>query len=150
MGKFDFVGFHLKRLTVQYERLYENSKILKNIGQELGTNVLVLLYVCENKDNNICQNDIKDNFAVTKGTVSKLLSNLEKNEYIERKSSTDKRKKIIVPTKKTLNIYKKFIDEVNNFEQLLLTNFSEEEKIIFLKLINKANNNLEFCDQKEK
>ena len=57
---------------------------------------------------------------------------------------------LIVPTKKTLNIYKKFIDEVNNFEQLLLANFSEEEKIIFLKLINKANDNLEFCDQKEK
>lgn len=141
-------GFYLKRLVVQYDRLYENSKILKSIGQELGTNILVLLYICENKDNSICQNDVKDTFSVTKGTVSKLLSNLEKNDYIERKIATDKRKKIIFPSKKTLDIYHNFIDEVIRFDELLLKDFSKEEKELFIKLINKANENLDNIDNK--
>lgn len=141
-------GFYLKRLVVQYDRLYENSKILKSIGQELGTNILVLLYICENKDNSICQNDVKDTFSVTKGTVSKLLSNLEKNDYIERKIANDKRKKIIVPSKKTLDIYHNFIDEVIRFDELLLKDFSKEEKELFIKLINKANENLDNIDNK--
>lgn len=141
-------GFYLKRLVVQYDRLYENSKILKSIGQELGTNILVLLYICENKDNSICQNDVKDTFSVTKGTVSKLLSNLEKNDYIERKSANDKRKKIIVPSNKTLDIYHNFIDEVIRFDELLLKDFSKEEKELFIKLINKANENLDNIDNK--
>ncbi|MGM9873543.1 MAG: MarR family winged helix-turn-helix transcriptional regulator [Bacilli bacterium] len=149
MEEYRIIGFYLKRLVVQYDRLYENSKILKNIGQELGTNILVLLYICENKDNKICQNDVKDMFSVTKGTVSKLLSNLEKNGYIERKSADDKRKKIIIPTKKTLKIYKNFISEVNRFDDELLKDFNEEEKDQFMLLISKANNNLENLDNEE-
>lgn len=98
----------------------------------------VILYLMRNKDRDIFQRDIEEEFDIRRSSVSATLSNLEEKGYIIRSSvSQDARLKKITVTYKG----EKFIEEsmkiINGFEKELVSQITEEELDIFYRVLNK-------------
>ena len=67
---------------------------------------MIMGYLCEHVDDQLCQHDIEQVFCIRRSTASRFLIALEKEEMIERVSApNDARRKIIVPTEKALAVH---------------------------------------------
>lgn len=98
----------------------------------------VILYLMRNKERDIFQRDIEEEFGIRRSSVSAALSNLEEKGYIIRSSvSQDARLKKITVTDKG----EKFIEEsmkiINGFEKELVSQITEDELDIFYGVLNK-------------
>lgn len=138
------VGLQIKRLSSIFSRRVENLDGLKSLNEQLGTNAFILLHLVNHKNQTICQNDIKTRFGITKGTISKILSNLEQKEYISRiEIGNDKRKKQIVPTQKAIEVVNAIQDEIAEIDTAVTKDFTSEERTQFIEFLKRAIKNIE-------
>ena len=90
-----------------------------------------------------CARDLEDFFQLSHPTVSGLLSRLEKKEFIEfRPDPTDRRCKRIYLLPKGIECHEFIVQNILKAEQTIVAGFSEEEKAIFSRLLNRAICNL--------
>lgn len=142
-SKEDIVGFQIKRLNSIFSRRVENLPILTNLKEQLGMNAFILIYLVDHINDIVYQNDLANRFSVTKGTLSKILSNLELKEYIERAEiDGDKRKKRIIPTKKAIEITNDIQTEIAQVNEEITKDFTNEEKYKFIEFIKRAISNI--------
>lgn len=138
------VGLQIKRLSSIFSRRVENLDGLKSLNEQLGTNAFILLHLVNHKNKTICQNDIKTRFGITKGTISKILSNLEQKEYISRiEIGNDKRKKQIIPTQKAIDVVNAIQDEIAEIDTAVTKDFTSEERAQFIEYLKRAIKNIE-------
>ncbi len=98
----------------------------------------------KNKTGNVYAKDIEGKFNMRRATVAEILSLMEKNELIERKSmKEDARLKEITLTKKSLEIKNSIEQEIKKVEQEIKRGITEEELQSFTTILEKMLKNLE-------
>lgn len=100
--------------------------------------ISILNYLIENKDKNISQKDLENQFKISKAAISDALKSMEKIGLIKRISSTtDARKNIIYPTKESLDMHEELMNNMKMVNDKLLNCLSEEEIQAFLTITSK-------------
>lgn len=98
--------------------------------------VLRLLYLEEPET--VRQIDIERAFSMTNPTVTGLLNNLEKKEWIQRiPNPNDSRSKVIRLTEKAETMRGELLDISDQLEDMLTSNLNEHEKEQLIELMNK-------------
>ena len=141
----------MDRVTVMLDFKRINGKIHKALTNSLKNYSLditpvqsrIILFIEEKKE--VTATDILDNFnSINKSTLSEILNNLEKNNYISRKEAKDdSRKKIIYLTDKArevINVLKKNFD---NVAHKVLDDISNDEYDTFKKMLDKMERNID-------
>lgn len=141
MGTKDDLLFIIKSLDLQIKKrivkIYKSHKI--NIS---ASKVKILLYLKDN--NNVTNTDLERITALSKSSVSEIITSMEKEGLIIRENSKiDNRVNFIKPTKYALSILDIVKEEIDNLSKSLEKSITKEELEIFYKVITKMKNNLE-------
>lgn len=121
---------------------YGQGYIGKNIeSYNIGSGQYIFLIALYKKEG-ISQEQISEYLKVDKATTAKAIKRLEKEGYIRRAiDENDKRAYKIYLTQKALNIKSELYDVIREWENMLSSGLSENEKEIFLKMLkNMAEN----------
>lgn len=98
----------------------------------------------KSKNGNVYAKDIEKKFNMRRATVAEILSLMEKNGLIERKSmSEDARLKEINLTQKSMEIKNSIEKEIKKVEKDLKKGLTQEELKIFVNILEKMSKNLE-------
>ena len=109
-----------------------------------GAQTRLLYFVLDNYlDREIYQKDIQKALNISGATMSELLKKLEKKGMIERKRvEEDDRLKKIVPTSHAIMMKENLNRDIQNIEKKLVSEISEEELEVYLKVTKKMITNL--------
>lgn len=109
-----------------------------------GAQTRLLYFVLDNYlDREIYQKDIQKALNISGATMSELLKKLEKRGMIERKRvEEDDRLKKIVPTSHAIMMKENLNRDIQNIEKKLVSEISEEELEIYLKVTKKMITNI--------
>lgn len=121
---------------------YCHSYIAKNLkAYNLGCGqhaFLLTLY----DNNGISQDMLSELLNIDKGTTAKAVKKLEEEGYITREvDSDDRRAYKLYTTEKALELIPHIIKVLDNCNQALSINFTEEEKDLALRLLRKMSEN---------
>ncbi len=98
--------------------------------------ILRLLYIEEPET--IRQIDIEKSFSMTNPTVTGLLHNLEKKDWIQRiPNPNDSRSKVIRLTVKAEGLREELLEISDRLEDMLTDNLNDQEKEQLIELMNK-------------
>lgn len=134
-----------------YQFLLRNiSHLMKQLGdQKLESYGLtseqghIVGYLVHKIDERITQKDLEKQFHRKGSTISSIITNLEKNNFVERKVDlSDERRKIIRPLQKAIDLTATFALFFDELEVAMVKDFSEEEKALFTKLLERTTHNL--------
>ena len=139
------IGFFVKKISNHIEReMYHQYKnySLKDITL---MNIMIINFLATvDKDKEVFQKDIEEEFYINKATASKMLSLMEEKSLIERVplENDGRLKKIVVLEKgESLKIVGKEI--INNLENKLKKDITQEELDIFKKVCRLLIKNME-------
>ena len=131
----DSVAIQIKVASLEFEKMA--SKALAPFGLT-PSQYKVLKLVLSEPDNSIRQVDIEHLFSMTNPTVTGIIHNLEKNGLVKRvPNPNDARSKVIVPTRKALDLKERLLQVGCEIEEEFTQNLSEAERKRLLALIEK-------------
>lgn len=136
------VGFTIRTLSNLLRRkfVYPEKSLNCHCSETSG---LIMCYLCEHPNSELCQHDIEHVFCIRRSTTSRFLTMLEECGLVERHSApNDARRKLIVPTPKALSIYAQILQRQEELEDCITENISPEELHVFLKVSRKIEANL--------
>lgn len=137
------IGLIIKLLKNDADRQFETLARKNGMDDLTSNHGRILGYLYSNMDKDIFQKDIEQEFNISRATVSNLVQLVEKKGYIRREAiSEDARLKKLVLTEKGIDSHKKALKTINEFEQALTFNLSEEEIKEFIRLIGKIRQGL--------
>lgn len=103
----------------------------------------ILLYLLYHKEKPIYQVDLEKVFRLSNPTVTGLLKRLEAKEFVNRvQVCEDKRCKQIIATKKAEEVEKFMCNRRDEANKAMFKDFSDEEISQFLRLSQKAHDNI--------
>lgn len=118
-----------------------NQKVLADIGLPSGQ--AQILSVLWSRDG-LSQADISKELGISAPTVSSLISKLESSKFLKcKKCKSDKRLVRVYLTKKGFDIRSEAEAKWRQIEEIILTDFSDTEKIMVMMLLEKIKNNLQ-------
>ena len=117
---------------------YYNKKLSPyNIG---SGQIMFLAYLYAHDGVN--QEDMSHNLNIDKGTTARAIKKLEEEGYIIRKvDDKDKRAYRIYVTDKALAIKEEFYEVLKSWNDIISSDFTDEEKEMVIKLLNRMVNN---------
>ena len=126
--------------------LYRHAKVYfhrKLDGYGLGHGqVPILMHIIHHEP--VTQHQINQHFHLDKGTMSALIKSLEKNDFIYRKQdSQDKRAYFLYTTEKTQALLPVLKQVFKGWTDILIKDFSENEKEQAFSLLNRMITNSE-------
>ena len=140
------LGIRLRKLNNAIRRyLDHNSEIIRELDNLTCSNKWIMGYLfdAEEEGRDVFQRDLEQNFGITRSTVSKVLSLLEKKELIRRESvSHDARLKKLVLTEKSCEIGRQMRRESEEMDKRLRDGFSPEEIALLCSFIQRMHNNI--------
>ncbi len=132
------VSWRLGVLNAEIRRELDKSLAEYQMNGGQARILAFILFQTEN-NNSVCQKDIEKELNLRASSISSVLDNLEKVGLIERcLDENNARVKLIKLTEKGYLVEAKCKEELNKLNSKLLLNFSNEEKSMFLNLIDKA------------
>ena len=103
----------------------------------------IIRYLYENRDRDIFQKDIEQQFSVGRSTVTNLIQLMEKKGFVKRESvKQDARLKKVILTDKGADSQEAFEDVVEHIEEELSEGIPVEELHIFYKVLDQINQNV--------
>ncbi|WP_238883484.1 MarR family transcriptional regulator [Clostridium sp. YIM B02551] len=115
------------------------SKHLKEYNIGSGQYIFILNLYC---NDGISQDKLSDLLAIDKGTTAKAIKKLEEAGYVRRDvDETDRRAYKLYVTQKALDIKPIITRVLNESSSFLSFDFTEEEKLLTLKLLKKMSDN---------
>ena len=113
-------------------RLWQSDQMNELSGIEQN----YLFHICRKPG--ISQEQLSEHIMVNKSNVASKLSGLENNGWITRATSkTDKRIYQIYPTEKALEVFPEIKQLMENWNELILEELSEEEKETLFQILPK-------------
>lgn len=107
------------------------------------TQMQILEYILKNSDKEIYQKDLEEILNLTRATVSGVLQTMERNGLIERIISVeDTRTKKIILTSKTKDVFLNGQKKMQEIENFIIKDISNEDLEIFSKVIKVMKNNV--------
>lgn len=133
--------------THRCSKRYYNEKL--NIDGITGNQQIYIFQICRHPG--ISQEQLSQRIAVNKSNVTRQLCTLEQNGFIHRQpSEEDKRVLQVFPTEKAESLYPKVLEVMHQWNQLLLEDFSEEEKNLLLSMMQRVQNKaLQLAEEEE-
>ena len=136
-----------------YEIKAASNIIKRNIDCELlqsecykqitASQCKIINYLSANSDKDIFQKDIEKAFSIRRSTATKTLQLMEKNELVLRvPSKRDGRLKKLILTPKAESLAKSMDKVVSGIEKKAEKGLTEEEKVLFLTVMDKIKSNL--------
>ncbi len=140
MGKNE-IGKYIQIVSRQIKRNMDETLKCYNVS---GVQSMIIQYIAKkSQKGDIFAKDIEEEFDMRKATVTGIIQLMETNGLIERKTKEeDCRLKMIVLTKKALEIEKIIEKQINVMEKTIVCDMEKEEQEQFLKLLKKASYNL--------
>ena len=115
------------------ERMYRAQKLNYDLP---GFYHSYILAVCKNPG--MSQEKLARYLCFNKSSVTRHLSNLEKNGYVERKTSPkDKRELLVFPTGKMEEIYPEVLEVTKQWDELIAKSVTDDEMNIFHQILDK-------------
>lgn len=137
------IGLEIKNFNNLIQRQISNLQCIAYLDELTGSNGYILGYLLKHKKELITQKQIEDILGITRSTASTVLSHMEKNALIERKTLLqDSRCKKIEITLKGEWIWNQIQEEINQFEKKLCMGFTDEELSCFMSYINRMKENI--------
>lgn len=101
-------------------------------------------FLSVNSGRDVFQRDIEDQFKIRRSSVSALLSTMESQGYIERRSvEQDARLKKIVLTEKAVAVDNSIKEMFDSYDDALTENIPENELAVFYGVMDKIKSNIE-------
>ncbi|TPR39562.1 MarR family winged helix-turn-helix transcriptional regulator [Apilactobacillus micheneri] len=119
------IGRLVKVASIQFVRHFDNMARKYNLT---STQMSIIDFLRLNKQKEIFQKDIEEEFYIQRSTASVLLKRMENKQLIKRiSSSIDARKKQVILTDKSLKLQSKINDFMNQNQKLINDNFSDND-----------------------
>lgn len=137
-----YLGLEIRELMILMQRTIETEN-KKNLPQLHGMQTWTLLYLFEQKDHEIFQRDIEEQFSIRRSTGTQLLQRLEELGYIDRVAvDYDARLKRIILTPKADAVYQRMLVAKRHLQEKLELNLADDEKAQFIATLRKIKDNL--------
>ena len=138
------VGFELSRTSRLIKRYMDNDATKLYIDKMTGTHGWAIGYFYHNRHRDIFQKDFEQEFNIRRSTASNILALIEKNGLITRESVPyDARLKKITLTDKAINIQHIVDSAFGKLEDTIKEGITEEELLVFYRVLDKINSNIE-------
>lgn len=125
----------IHRFSIMYHN--RNMKEFNMSGHQMG----YIMYIC--KEPGISQEDLASYLRLNKGSVAKGIRNLVQEGYIRQEpNEQDRRAYRLFPTEKADQIFTEVAQAFHQFNDILTTGMTKEERKLFIDLLNKACNNV--------
>lgn len=129
--------------TLMVKRLFSMKKESENKIHPKPLQFGILEFLSENKDKDIYQRDLEQEFKISKAAISGVLNTMEKHDMILRiQSKDDARKNKIVLSESSEEHHQEFLYNRKRLNQELLEGVSEEELEQFLEVVEKFKKNM--------
>ena len=136
------ISLELRKIANLIKRNFDKSFDKKITN----TQCLILNYI-ENKSRSeivVYQKDIEDFFDLRRSTICEILNIMEKNNLIKRSlSDVDMRSKEINLDTSGYLVLDEFQNKIQELEMIMKKDISEEELLLFFRLLEKFRKNLE-------
>ena len=138
------IGFDIRTLSILIKRYIDGSATKQYVDNLTGTHGWVIGYLYENRNRDVFQRDLQEQFSIRRSTVTGILQLMEKNGLITRQSvDEDARLKKIVLTPKAIEQHEQIHRSIRKVEEQLSEGLTPEEKQTFLELCDKIRRNIE-------
>lgn len=141
----DHIGKNVNILSKKLK--YACNSYLIGRGENLtGEQCKLLGYISSRIDRGelVFQRDVEKEFDIKRSSAANILSNLEKNGYIQRMvDKNDSRTKIIHLTEKGKNLDKEMMNNIDRLEAVISEDMTEEERLMFIDLLKRAIRNVD-------
>jgi DNA-binding MarR family transcriptional regulator len=139
-----FKDEHASRyIGILANRLRREIDALSFRGKYSGTEGKALHFILAHEDSELFQKDLEDEFGLRPPSASALVKKLEQDGLISRVPvSYDGRLKKIVPTEKAQQNREKVLRDVQDLEDRLLRDISEQDQTRWLEITKKMIENL--------
>ena len=125
----------IKKLALEFDKIAIPELEPYNLTP---TQFKVIKYLLNNQDAEVRQRDIEKAYSMTNPTVTGILQNLEKNNWIERiENPNDARSKVIKLTKKALKQENDLYNLGENLEKRFVKGLDKGEQKQLNELLNK-------------
>jgi DNA-binding MarR family transcriptional regulator len=121
----------IEQISIYYKSWFKINNIYHAWSRKHGIQdtVLFVLYVINETPPYCTQNEICDKLILPKQTVSLILSDLEKKEYILRKlNPQDRRNKIVMFTEQGSKYAKDILEELKEVEVEAFSSISQDQR----------------------
>ena len=134
--------------THRCSKRYYNEKL--NTDGITGNQQIYIFQICRHPG--ISQEQLAQRITVNKSNVTRQLSALEQNGFIIRRpSQEDKRVLQVFPTEKGEALYPKVLEIMQQWNRLLLEEFSEKEQELLLSMMQRVQAKaLQLAEEEEK
>ena len=140
------IGFQIRALNNLIKRDVERTHP-SELDRTKGVHGWAIGYFYKNRDRDIFQRDFEEHFSIRRSTATGILQLMEKNGLIVRESvESDKRLKKIVLTEKAIEVHNIIIKDIEEREERLSRNLTEQELNTFFEIVDKIKANLEDCN----
>ena len=138
------IHVEMRSLSHRIHRFFQNSPNKKTVETITGTNGWIIGYLADRQDKDVFQKDIEREFDITRSTASKVIDLMEQKGLVERqKVASDARLRKLVLTEKSLQLAELIAEDKKHLDEVLMRNFSEEEKEKLTEFITRMRKNLE-------
>ena len=135
------IGSLLKKINGRIEKR-ANHKLKLHRLTMMQMQIIFFLWQRENKC--ASQKDLEEYLEVSHPTVVTILESMKNKEMVDcRFDADDKRMKMVYLTWGNNALYEEIRRDASNIENSLTRNFTDEEKSIFVQLLNRAYHNLD-------
>jgi len=140
----DEIGFQIRTLSHLIKRQVDQTVFQGREKPATGMHGWVIGYLYENRDKDVFQRDLQEQFSIRRSTVTGILQLMEKNGLITRTSvEQDARLKKITLTPKAVEMHEQIIKGIQAVENKVSAGLTPEEKKTFIGLCEKIRSNLE-------
>ncbi len=138
------LGFELHRASRMVKRYMDGDAVKLYIDKMTGTHGWAVGYFYGNRHRDVFQKDFEQEFEIRRSTASNILSLMEKNGLIKRESVPyDARLKKITLTEKALEVQSVVNKSFDKLESTMKKDISDDELLVFYRVLDKICNNLE-------
>ena len=138
------IGFVVRSLSRMIGRRADNSAGRQYLESLTGTNGWIIGYLAHNRDRDIYQKDIENQFSVRRSTVSRVITLMEQKGLVERVAvDGDARLRKLVLTDKAWEIHKKIEADLSAIEERLSDGISEEDLAVFRSVASRMMENID-------
>ncbi|MBQ7775654.1 MAG: MarR family transcriptional regulator [Lachnospiraceae bacterium] len=144
MGEMDNkVGFMIHKLDLGVKKILDANMKAAGYDEVTLMHGWILKYLYDNRDREVYQRDIEKQFSIGRSTVTTIIQLMEKRDLVRRESvEHDARLKKVLLTEKGYQHHDLVEENIYNIHKKIMTGISEEEKILFLDIVQKMESNL--------
>lgn len=140
----DEIGFQVRMLSNLIKRQVDQTVFQGREKPATGMQGWVIGYLYGNRNKDVFQRDLQEQFSIRRSTVTGILQLMEKNGLITRTSvKQDARLKKITLTPKAIEMHEQIIKGIQSVENKISAGLTPEERKTFIELCEKIRANIE-------